>query len=695
MSRRVSIWKQAPFVRLFLPFMVGILSGWYLHPGFIIPALLGMAAALIPLLFRLVPASVQFRAAWVSGLALQALLLAVGMVLVYSRVAPNFTAWLGHHNRNYTALSVTVQEPLSATAQSYRTTATANFVCHQLRCMPVIGRVLLYFPKDSTLSLQRGDEILFSRQVELIRNSGNPGAFDYRRYTAFNDIYFQVYLNRGDFTVARRHGTSWLSGLLQSARDRIVAILRCYIHGERERGLAEALLIGYKEDLDKNLLQSYANTGVVHIIAISGLHLALVYWILNLFLSPLRKKKAFKWPAAFMIITCLWLFSILSGSSPSVLRSAVMFTCVVIGQNLYRPASIYNTLAASAFLLLCYNPFWLWDAGFQLSYAAVLSIVIFMRPIYQLLYFKNKIADMTWNLVAVTLSAQVLTTPVAIYYFHKFPVFFLIGNMAAVPLSSIVLLGELLLSAIAFFPAAADLVGKAVSALIWLMNSCVTTVEAMPYSTWNGLQISFVQLLLLYIALGGVALWMLHNIKWAVYASLAALLAFVSLRTISFYQCSQQQKMIVYNVSRSTAIDFIEGRNFAYFGDSAVQTNAALSNFFLVPSRVQHRVSSANPLRTMHASNNLLLFGNKVILLVDENIKSQPATGRLNADIAIISRSARVNLPFLLSVTEFPQIVIDSSVPTWKSLKWKQECAAAGIKCHSTAADGAFVITFN
>ena len=155
-------------------------------------------------------------------------------------------------------------------------------------------------------------------------------------------------------------------------------------------GLAEALLIGYKDDLDKTLVQSYSNTGVVHVIAISGLHLGLIYWLLLMLFKPLQKRKL-KWLRPVFILTGLWLFSLLAGAQPSVLRSAVMFTCIVLGDSFARKSSIYNTLALSALLLLCINPYWLWDVGFQLSYAAVLSIVIFMQPIYNWFYIKNKV----------------------------------------------------------------------------------------------------------------------------------------------------------------------------------------------------------------------------------------------------------------------------------------------------------------
>jgi competence protein ComEC len=220
------------------------------------------------------------------------------------------------------------------------------------------------------------------------------------------------------------------------------------------------LLIGYKDDLDKTLVQSYSNTGVVHVIAISGLHLGLIYWLLLKLFWPLQKRRDLKWLRPILIIAGLWLFSLLAGMQPSVIRSAVMFTCIVLGETWTRKSSIYNTLAFSAFLLLFINPYWLWDVGFQLSYIAVLSIVIFMQPIYNWFYIKNKALDFIWKLNAVTLAAQILTVPVSIYHFHQFPLSFMFTNFVAVPLSSLILLGEIVLCVVSFIPIVAFLLVK-------------------------------------------------------------------------------------------------------------------------------------------------------------------------------------------------------------------------------------------
>ena len=208
------------------------------------------------------------------------------------------------------------------------------------------------------------------------------------------------------------------------------------------------------------MVQAYSNAGVVHLIAISGMHLALIYYFLLWIFARIPVIKKSKFTRLILVLGCLWFFSFLTGAPASVLRSAVMFTFIAIGNSFDKKNSIYNSLAISAFVLLCYDPFMLWDVGFQLSYLAVLGIVIFQKYIYNWLYFKNKIFNLGWKLASVSLAAQLLTLPICIYYFHQFPLLFLLSNMIAIPLSTVALWGCISIIAISPIPVAGIVFGE-------------------------------------------------------------------------------------------------------------------------------------------------------------------------------------------------------------------------------------------
>jgi competence protein ComEC len=372
-----------------------------------------------------------------------------------------------------------------------------------------------------------------------------------------------------------------------------------------------------------------------------------------------------------------------------------MFTCIVIGQSLSRRSSIYNTIALSAFILLCINPFWLWDVGFQLSYAAVLSIIIFMRPIYNWFYIKNKALDFLWKMNAVTLAAQILTVPLSIYHFHQFPNLFVLTNFLAVPLSSLILLGEIFLGVIFFIPALATLTGKLISGMIWVMNTYIEKIESISFSLWDGLQISLLQSVLLLLFGIGISYWLMEKsakgLKWG----LLSLLAFTALRSYSFIQSNQQQKIIVYNVPQKTAIDIVGGRNYQFVGDSDLLENDFARNFHLKPSRILHRISDNKKPEGVLITDNYISYRNERILLIDSAVHFEKQLPKPVIDLVVLSKNPRLYFKQLAESIDIKQVVFDGSVPAWKANYWKKDCDSLHIPWHDVTMKGAFEMKVN
>jgi competence protein ComEC len=502
-------------------------------------------------------------------------------------------------------------------------------------------------------------------------------------------------LKKREFAVLRNTQPTLLEKILLAIRRRVLFILRTYIPDLKEQGLAEALLIGYKDDLDKNLVQSYTNTGVVHVIAISGLHLGLIYWLLVRLFAPMRKKKILKWISPMMIIAGLWLFSFIAGAQPSILRSAVMFTCIVLAESFSRKASIYNSLAFSAFVLLCVNPFWLWDVGFQLSYSAVLSIVIFMKPIYNWFYIKNKILDSIWKLNAVSIAAQLLTTPFSMYHFHQFPTYFLLSNLIAVPLSSIIVLGEIFLCVVAFVSMVGFVSGKILSWLIWLMNVYIERIESLPYSLWEGLQINFAQAALIIVIIAAFASWLLAKEKFWMWPAMIALLLFFILRTVSFHQSDRQQMLIVYNIPKQQAIEVIDGRDYFFVGDSELLANYLARNFHLKPSHTLYRITPANRLSNYFHAKHFMEFGPRRILLADRDLTVESCSKKIVVDVLVLSRTSKIHLLKLSKILGIRQVVFDGSARSRRMKYWIKDCDSLHLPYHDVSEKGAFVMRLN
>jgi len=584
-----------------------------------------------------------------------------------------------------------LEKPVEKT-KSHKANALVDYFLQHDSSSETNGMIILYFKKDSSLPhLDYGSQLVIRKPLQEIKNSGNPGGFDYKKYALFQGITHQVYLKENEFEILSTTKKSFFQQFINRSRAKVLNMLRTYIKGEKELGLAEALLIGYKNDLDKTLVQSYSNTGVVHVIAISGLHLGLIYWLLAWFFKPLQKRKL-RWLRPVFILTGLWLFSLLAGAQPSVLRSAVMFTCIVIGDSLERRSSIFNSLALSALLILCINPYWLWDVGFQLSYAAVLSIVIFMQPIYHWFYIKNKILDFIWKLNAVTIAAQILTIPIGVYHFHQFPLNFLFTNFLAVPLSSLILLGEILLCLISFIQPVAAFIGKIISWLIWLMNSYIEQIEKLPFSLWDGLQISIPQVILLLIMATGFGFWLMEKSKPGFKYGMIALLGFIGLRTVSFTQANKRQQLIVYNVPQKKAIDLIDGRKYLFVGDADLLPDDFVRNFHIKPSRILHRVQPALDFENYQQQEDLMIFKTKKILIVNKTKYFSAIENKVPVDLLIISGNPKLYFNNLNKTFSVKQVVFDGTCPAWKINYWKKDCDSLHIPYHDVSEKGAFVM---
>lgn len=599
---------------------------------------------------------------------------------------------MGHLYKPGDVVQLRLLEPLSEKQKTYKALAEISTIESNQKTIKVNGNIILYFQKDSAMpALHYGNIIALNKPLQEIKNAGNPGGFDYKRYALFNGITHQLFLKKTDYVVLNATKTSFFWSLIYRTKAYILSVLRKHIKGEQEISVAEALLIGYRDDLDRDLVQAYSNTGVVHVIAISGLHLGLIYWLLLLLFQPLNKYKQLKWLKPLLVLSFLWIFSLLTGAGASVLRAAIMFTFISGADLLNKKGNIYNSMAASAFVLLCYNPFYLWDVGFQLSYAAVLSIVLFMKPIYHWLSFNNKLLDKAWQLNAVTLSAQILTLPLCMYHFHQAPNLFLITNFVAVPLSSLILFGEILLIAVSFIQPIAAFTGTLFSYLLKWMNGFITWADHFTFAVTEGIQHHPLQTILLYAFIAATGIWLLQKNTKALKWSVGFLAAFFLLQSFSLYQTTRQKKLIVYNLSQHTAIDFMLGSQYLFKGDTVLLQDGFLRNFHLKPSRILYH-SYHSPLMPGSVQNNSYRINGKKIIHINQSYVFDSLQNRIKADVLIISKNPRLYISDLLKTVDCKLIVFDSSNPQWKINLWKKDCERLQLNYFCTSEQGAFVM---
>ncbi len=684
-------WKQMPFVRLIIPLIAGIIIqfyGGFPHMGLLI----SFAVSLIILfVFSLLNIRFKFLLAWLQGGLINLSLMAAGMLMVYQNDIRNNEQWVGHCKADTFAILATIKEPLVQKAKSYKAEAAVESINENGTWHPAKGRLLLYFSRDSNSipSLKYGSQIVFTKSLQLIKNSGNPGNFDYSQFNAFKDIYHQVFLKSSEYIIAPSTNIYSFQNWLFNVRSFVIDRLQKFIPGKKESGVAEALLIGYRDDLDKDLVQAYSNTGVVHIIAISGLHLGMIYAVLVLMFKPFKKQRWVRWVKPVVVLTVLWVFTLLAGGVPSILRSAVMFTFIILGETINRKSSVYNTLASSAFVMLCYNPYFLWDIGFQLSYVAVVSIVAFSRPVYHWFFIENKILDFFWNLISVTIAAQILTLPIIFYSFHQFPNLCLITNCIIVPLSTIVLFAELVVLIISPWAVVAKFCGMITGFMLWFMNYFIEQMSSFRFAVTDQIQNSLAETILLYLAIIFGAIWLVQKSKTAMFAGFAAFLAFIFIDAIETYHVRQQQKMIVYNVPKQTAIDFMAGSGYAFVGDTILTEDGYLRNFHLKPARTLYKTIQEAQLQSLFITYPFVLFNGKRIMLLDKPYKFE-SDKKIQLNAIVITKSPKLSIAELAKSFDCRQFIFDGNNSLYKINKWKRDCDSLHFSYHITNEHGAF-----
>jgi competence protein ComEC len=532
-----------------------------------------------------------------------------------------------------------------------------------------------------------GTRIIIKKELQPIASAGNPGGFDYKNYCLLQGIVYQCFLGKNDMIVLSGNDVSFLKSLIFNIRDKILSVLKQYILSPQEAGIAEALLIGYRDDLDKPLVQAYSNTGVVHIIAISGLHLGMIYQLL-LLLLPLKRNKAALWLKTIIILVVLWAFSLLAGATPSILRSTVMFSFLAVGAPSGKRSDVYNSLITSAFAIFLFDPFAFRDVGFLLSYAAVLSIAVFFKPIKNLLQFENKLLDIIWSANAVTLAAQILTLPIILYFFKQMPVLFFIANLVAVPLSTCILYAELLLLAVSFIPSIAHMVGVATEKMLWFMNDFIFRINDLPYNVIEPININTFQLYLLYGIIAGFAWWLLKKNTGGLIFGLSFCAIFLVIAADKTMERNNQKKLIVYNISKTAAIDLLAGNKIKLIGsvdDNAYSYNLKPAASFYGASRV------SDSLPGIFYAGGWIASAQKKILIVDKSVATSGQAAKIKVDVIIISGNPKLSMASLVQLFDCNEIVFDGSNSYREINRWKKECADLHLQYHSVLESGAFI----
>ena len=407
---------RTPFLRLLLAVVAGIGVHEVLHvPGWVVWTAGGLSVGLVVVSRCIRAVDLRYRYRWLFGCGVGLFF----MVLSYALCAWQEQRQAFDHVGEPGIFEVEVERLPVEKARSYLVEVRVRRFADSLAVRASRGRGYVYLEKDSAvLALAPGDRLLLEACFAPPASLNNPGGFDYARYLRRKGIGATAYVPGDSWRMAGRAEGFTIMGLAQQCQRRLVDVFRRFDFSSENFGVLAALSFGYVDELDPDLREQYNVTGITHILAVSGMHVGIIYFLLDFLLRFLDRSRPLRRVKAVVILLLIWSYAFITGLPPSAFRATLMFSLVAVGRMFGGRSSVYNTLSMSAFFMLLVNPNLLFHVGFQLSYAAVVGIVYLQPRLYRLLSPRNRPAKWLWSLLTVSVAAQVGTMPLTLYYFQ-------------------------------------------------------------------------------------------------------------------------------------------------------------------------------------------------------------------------------------------------------------------------------------
>ena len=562
-------WRPFPLLRLVFPFLAGIIlectfmpASRYQVMGLIALTILLVSARLFALFVKV------YSSRWVSGFIFNLFFIVAGIQIANQTRISNDPDYIAGQPGGVFLACLT--ESPSETRYGFKATVSLEFIYTGSGWKRVAGNVLAYLKTNPGYPvLQFGDNILLKARIDSISDNSNPHTFNYSKYLRTKGITHRVFADPYAWKKCSLENGQILRKFAFQFRDKLLEVLRENNVTGNEFAVAAALLLGYVDDLSPDLMHDYAASGAMHVLSVSGMHVGIIYLFFEFLLGFMNKKRLGRWFKAIFLLAFIWFYACLTGLSPFVFRSAAMLTLPIIAKSMDRTPNMYNVIAASLLFMLAIDPFLILDVGFQLSYLAVIGLVVFYKPIYDLYVTSAWLPDKIWSVLAVSLAAQIATLPITLYVFHQFPNYFLITNLFVVPLSSLIIYVGIMLMAFGHVPFIAMFVAKILVFLIWLLNAIIHWIEGLPFSTITGIHLSSAEMFVLYLMIIAGFVFLTMKRIAVLYLFLITCIGFMVLMVTFKAQRYYSSRMLVFNVKNISILEFsIQDKAVIYYGNN-------------------------------------------------------------------------------------------------------------------------------
>jgi competence protein ComEC len=612
--------------------------------------------------------------------------LTVILLLIWTNIAflvcniNNHRNYISHYTntKNSKEIVLVVEEKIKSTDKYNKYVAQIVSIGNENS----FGKVIVYTEKNIVHTLNIGTEIIVYGQLQPIYEVKNPYQFSYAKYLTNQNIYAQIKLSNENFKIIRINTN--INYYVNSVRQSLINSFNIHDFSSITQQFINAFLLGQRQELNSKLNEQYSQAGVVHILAISGLHISILYGILLLTFKALHFGYKQRYLQLILSLLFLWGFALITGLSPSVVRSVAMFSIIAIALTFGKNRNIYNAMAISLIIILLISPYMLFDVGFQLSYMSVLIIVI-SNPLLKKIHFTPyKIVHYAIDLIAISFLVQLFLLPIILYYFNQFPILFLVSNLLVIPLSSFILyLLVVVLILNYILPSLAIILGKITAILIEQMNNYVGWIASFKDATIQN--IPFNELLFVTAYLFIIALFLLFfkinykRIQVLLISYLAMLCGFI----YTHQKQINSQLYIVWNEYKQTLITHHTKNEINIY---TTKTKQIETNINQLKQHFFYKKINIKPVQNYYTykDQKIALINTKAYYNNNDSITH-----------LILVQSPKINLERVLNVYKPKYVISDAS--NYKSYvdRWEQTCKQKNIPFYNTYKMGYYSIKTN
>lgn len=691
---------QNPLLRVFFPFAIGIILSNYVSGGeYLYYSVIFLFALFSVLVFY--NKYIAYSRRYIPGIIINILFVFLGLQYSYVFHQLNHESLNPVYENKTNILMVQIVDDVEVKQNSVKTIVRNLALFTDSSSVEIDGKMLIYIRKDSlSKQLKYGDKLLIRTSPKKPDSAMNPYAFDFRKFLHTQGIDHAAWVSENSWKLLSSNNGNALIAFSIKIRNKILDILRNQLGSTDEYRVAAAIICGYRADLDVDLRQTFANAGALHVMCVSGMHVAVIYLVLSKLLFFLTQKKFLtRLIKVVLILLFIWLYSLMTGFSASVLRATAMFSFVALSGLFEKKIPIYNSLAASAILLILINPQNLFNIGFQLSYLAIIGIVSIYPMLKNHMPAKTKIISKFNDLIAVSIAAQIATAPISLFYFNQFPNYFILTNIVAVPVSGFIIYATfpaLIFSNVAVL---SEIFGFILGLLMKILNYSVALVDQIPYSVTNFIYISYSQMILLYVMIFLLSKFYKHKNSKLVLSFFVVLTLFVAESTINSFK-NFNRKEIIIPKGADDALVFAHYNKLNVFAedindDFKKKLKNNLSKYLTVSDIKKIKYIDKNNKykdKLTYFNFPVFQFADYRGLIIDNNIDLENKNQPIKVDMLIFENNPFIKLYELNNSVKSSNYIF-SSTNSFRSINaWKRRFDKDKINYHNINEKGSFVV---